>query len=323
MKEEALVRAGDHRQRRPDRDRRWGAGPRRGHPDAPVGLLVDRLGFKRASVLADLESAAAVAAVPLLYLAGILQFWQLVLLAARGDLVSLVARNQAQLEEAATSIPGQVSWAVADVTDRVGLERAVADLVQRSGPCDILVAAAGAARPGYLLQLDDQVFRGQMELNYFGVLNAVRTVTPSMVQRRTGSIVAVASTAALIGVYGYAAYAPSKFAVRGLMEMVRSELAPYGVHVGCVFPRHGHAGFAAENRTKPEEDARISAGIRPRRPDEVARAVLRGIDQRRFLITADPQTAALARGAGLLAPVLRRLTDRTVTKVQQERTRPH
>jgi 3-dehydrosphinganine reductase len=283
-----------------------------------VGPLVDRLGFKRASVLADLGSAAAVSAVPLLYLAGILQFWQLVLLAARGDLVSLVARNQAQLEEAATSIPGQVSWAVADVTDRVGLERAVADLVQRSGPCDILVAAAGVARPGYLLQLEDQVFRGQMELNYFGVLNAVRTVTPSMVQRRTGSIVAVASTAALIGVYGYAAYAPSKFAVRCLMEVVRSELAPYGVHVGCVFPPDMDTpGFAAE------EGARISAGIRPRRPDEVARAVLRGIDRRRFLITADPQTAALARGAGLLAPVLRRLTDRTVRKVQQERTRPH
>jgi hypothetical protein len=51
----------------------------------------------------------------------------------------------------------------------------------------------------------------------------------------------------------------------------------------------------------------------------VARAVLRGIDRRRFVITADPQTAALARTAGLLSPLLRRLADRTVRKVQQER----
>lgn len=161
-----------------------------------------------------------------------------------------------------------------------------------------------------------------MELNYFGVLNAVRAVTPSMIERRTGSIVAVASTAALVGVYGYAAYAPSKFAVRGLMEVIRSELKPHGVHVARAFPPDMDTpGFTVENSTKLDEGARISAGIKPHNPDDVARAVLRGIDRRRFVITADPQTAALARGAGLLAPVLHRIMDRTVRSVQQERAR--
>lgn len=112
----------------------------------------------------------------------------------------------------------------------------------------------------------------------------------------------------LAGVFGYAAYAPSKSAVRGLMEVLRSELQPHGIHVGCVFPPDMDTpGFTAENRARPEEGARVSAGIKPRRPEEVARAVVRGIERRRFLITADPQTAVLARGAGLLAPVLRRV----------------
>jgi 3-dehydrosphinganine reductase len=87
--------------------------------------------------------------------------------------------------------------------------------------------------------------------------------------------------------------------------------------VACVFPPDMDTpGFAAENLTKPEECARISAGIKPRHPDDVARAVLRGLDRRRFIITADPQTTVLARAAGMLSPVVHRITDRTVRDVQ-------
>jgi 3-dehydrosphinganine reductase len=239
------------------------------------------------------------------------------LLAARGDRVSLIARDPGGLREAASFVRGDVTWRAADVTDPEMLRHAMADLVEQSGPCDLLVAAAGAAQPGYFSQLDDDVFRGQMELNYFGVLNAVRTVTPSMIHRRTGSIVAVASAAALIGVFGYTAYAPSKYAVRGLMEVLRAELKPYGIQVACVFPPDMDTpGFAEENRTKPKECARISASIKPRDPDDVARAVLRGMRRRRFMITADPQTAVLGRAASLVAPVLHRILDRAVKDVQ-------
>ena len=109
------------------------------------------------------------------------------LMAERGYQVSLIARDATQLEAAMRSMPGQVASQVADVTNSGQLTRAVASLVARSGPCDVLVATAGAARPGYFLELDNDDFRSQMELNYFGVLNAVRAVTPSMVERRTGS----------------------------------------------------------------------------------------------------------------------------------------
>jgi 3-dehydrosphinganine reductase len=239
--------------------------------------------------------------------------------AARGDRVSLIARDSAQLDAVAAKLgPDGVAWEAADVTDHDALEGAIARLVAKGGPCELLVAAAGAARPGYFLELEDAVFRAQMDLNYFGVLNAVRAVAPAMVERRRGNIVAIASAAALVGVYGYAAYAPSKFAVHGLMEVVRSELKPFGVHVSCVFPPDMDTpGFAEENRTKPEECARISAGIKPRDPNDVARAVLRGVDRGRFVITADPQTTLLARAGGLLAPALHRMFDRTVAKVQR------
>lgn len=242
------------------------------------------------------------------------------LFAARGDSVSLVARDPVRLAAAAASMTGRVDRRAADVTDPAALEAAVADLVQRSGPCDVLIAAAGGSRPGRFAELDPQVFRDQMELNYFGVLNAVRCVVPSMVERGSGSVVAVASTAALIGAYGLGAYSPSKFAVRGLMEVLRAELRPHGIHVACVFPPDMDTpGLAAEIPTKPEELARISARIHVRRPEDVARVVVRGLDRRRFVITADPQSALLARVAGLLAPVVHGVTDHIVRQVQRQR----
>jgi 3-dehydrosphinganine reductase len=241
------------------------------------------------------------------------------ILAGRGDRVSLVARDPVRLAAAAAAMPGRVECRAADVTDPAALERAMADLVRRSGPCDVLIAAAGGSRPGRFPEMEPQVFRDQMELNYFGVLNAVRCVVPSMVQRGSGSVVAVASTAALIGVYGLAAYSPSKFAVRGLMEVLRAELRPHGIHVACVFPPDMDTpGLAAEIPTKPEELAHITARIRLRHPDDVARVVVRRLDRRRCTITADPQSALLARVAGLLSPVVHGVTDHIVREVQRK-----
>ena len=57
------------------------------------------------------------------------------------------------------------------------------------GPCDILVTAAGTAHPGYFEELDESVFRDQMEVDYFGTLHAVRAVVPSMIERRRGHLV--------------------------------------------------------------------------------------------------------------------------------------
>lgn len=124
-----------------------------------------------------------------------------------------------------------------DVADRAALTRAITELEAEQGqPCDILITSAGLARPGHFLELSDEVFRQMMEVDYFGTLYALRAVAPGMVERGYGSVVAVSSAAGLLGIFGYSAYAPAKFAVRGLMESLRAELVPRGVHVGVVFP---------------------------------------------------------------------------------------
>lgn len=224
------------------------------------------------------------------------------LVAARGSRVSIVARNPERLAEAAAAVGSGARTASADVTDADRLGAAVGALEAEAGPVDVLITCAGVAHPGYFEQLDVEVFRAQMDLIYFGTLHAVRAVLPSMLERGSGGIVGVASTAALLGVFGYTAYAPAKFAVRGLMETLHAEYGHRGIYAACVFPPDTLTpGYEAENLIKPPETVAVSAGVKPRAAETVAAAIVKGIERDRRIITADPGSAALARGGAPVA----------------------
>ena len=242
-------------------------------------------------------------------------------LAARGARVSLIARRQELLDEAAVELRGAgrtVETAAVDVTDRDAVTTAIDGLIAAQGPCDVLVTSAGIVEPGYFSALDDAVFRQTIDVDYFGTLWPIRAVVPSMVERRSGSIIGVSSGAGLVGVFGYSAYSPAKFAVRGLLEVLRCELAPYGVHVGCACPPDTDTPqLAYENRIKPRETAAISGAIKPLSAERVAASIVRGIDKRQFLITADMQTKLLARLTGVAPGLLQGMFDRTVRKTQR------
>jgi len=243
------------------------------------------------------------------------------LAASRGARVSLVARDEDRLAAAAATVgtATATATAAADVTDADALAAAVASCTEAHGPVDVLLTAAGGAHPGYFGELDAGVFRAQMEVDYFGTLHAVRAVVPAMTARGRGHLVLVSSTAGLVGVFGYSAYAPAKYAVRGLAETLRPELAPAGIVVACAYPPDTRTpGFDVENGLKPPETARISEAIKPREVADVAKAVIAGIEKDRLVITADLQTAALARAAGLLGPYVRATMDRTIRRVRAE-----
>jgi 3-dehydrosphinganine reductase len=246
------------------------------------------------------------------------------LLAGSGAAVTVLARDEERLHAAVAAVHASTAGAAvghvsADVRDADATAAAVAGAVVERGPVDVVVTAAGYARPGYFADLPDEAFRDQVDVDYFGTLHAVRATVPSMITRGRGHVVMVASTAALVGVFGYSAYAPAKYAVRGLAETLRPELAPHGIVVACAFPPDTDTpGLAAENAHKPHETARISAAIAPRSAESVARAIVRGIERDRLVITADLQSAALARAAGILAPYVRWTMDRTVRRARDD-----
>ena len=245
----------------------------------------------------------------------------------RGARVSLVARDVGRLAnaedqlETAIGDPTRVAAEPADVTDREAVERALGLLIAQFGPVDVLVANAGAAVPGHFEELPLDVFREQMDLNYFGTLHPIRAVVPSMIERGRGHLMLVSSAAGLVGVYGYAAYSPTKFAVRGLAETLRAELKPHGIVVGCAFPPDTDTpGLTRENESKPAATASISATVKVRSPDRVAHAIVKGIEKDRLVVTADSSTALLTKVSGLLGPFVRGTMDRHVRRAGRAST---
>ncbi len=238
----------------------------------------------------------------------------------RGARVSLVARGADALDAAADALRaagGQVGVATADVADAAQVDAAVAVRAESFGPVDIAICSAGQARPGYFQELDAELFHRMMDVNYFGTVNVARAVVNPMIERRSGSIVGVSSAAGIIGVFGYTAYAPTKFAVRGFLESLRGELAPYGIHVGCSFPPDTDTPqLADENRFKPRETKAIAGTIKPLSAERVAKSIVQGIEQERFTIIPDTATRGLAKVAAVAPGLVTRVMDRQVRKVR-------
>lgn len=233
--------------------------------------------------------------------------------AAKGARLTLLARGTDRL--AAVAEPLGATGVPCDVSDRDAVTDVLATAAAERGPVDVLVCSAGITLPGRFVEAEDQTFVDMIDVDYYGTLWPVRAVAPSMVERRTGSIIGVASAAALVGVYGYAAYGAAKFAVRGLFETLRTELVPHGVHVGCVYPPDVDTPMlAAENLVKPAETKAIAGSIKPISAEQVAQAIIKGVDKRQAEIYADAQTRALARTVALAPGVYRKLFDQRVRK---------
>lgn len=240
--------------------------------------------------------------------------------AEREAKLTLIARGEERLAATVVDVGQHGAEAIGgipcDVSDRAAVAAALARATAERGPVDVLVCSAGITLPGRFLEAEDDTFRAMIDVDYYGTLWPIREVAPSMVERGTGSIVGVASAAALVGVYGYSAYGAAKFAVRGMLESLRTELAPHGVHVGCVFPPDVDTPMLAEEeRCKPAETKAIAGSIKPLSTSRVASAILDGIDERRAEIYPDLQTRALARTVATAPGIYRRLFDQRVRTV--------
>ncbi|XP_037280932.1 3-ketodihydrosphingosine reductase [Rhipicephalus microplus] len=207
----------------------------------------------------------------------------------RGANVTIIARNLDRLEEAklelleeASSPEQAVHTLSADLakgnTSEAVLARGIEEAEQVCGPVDYLVNCAGSA---ISLRFDETPlieFRRMMEVNYLSAVHTTMAVLPGMKQRGSGSITFVSSIVGLMGLYGYTAYCPSKFALVGLAQSLRMEVKHHGIHVMVAFPPDTDTpGFAEEERTKPTETKLISAMVGLSSADAVATTMLQDI----------------------------------------------
>jgi NAD(P)-dependent dehydrogenase (short-subunit alcohol dehydrogenase family) len=119
----------------------------------------------------------------------------------------------------------------ADVRDLGAMQAAAAAAVQRFGGIDVVVANAGIASYGSVLQVDPEAFKRVLDINVLGVFHTVRATLPSVIERR-GYVLVVSSLAAYAASPGLAAYNASKAAVEQFANALRLEVAHRGVDVG-------------------------------------------------------------------------------------------
>ena len=248
------------------------------------------------------------------------------LLAQQGTSLSLIARDRSKLETARQEIKEvsidpkqQVLIFVADVSIQQQIDRAIQKAIAALGTPDLLITSAGIAHPGYFSEIPIEVFEKTMAINYFGSLYAVRAVLPSMEQQKRGKIVLISSGAGILGIYGYTAYCPSKFALRGLAESLRGELKPKKIDVTIVYPPDTDTPqLAAENKIKPPETKKITATAKAWTADAVAETIIRGVQKKRFAIAPGTELTVLNRLHSVIYPILNWYFDRMVKQVNRK-----
>jgi 3-dehydrosphinganine reductase len=241
---------------------------------------------------------------------------------ASGANVTLIARRAEILAAAAEEIRGsagssgnEILVLSADVADRASVSGAIADAGARFGTADVLVTSAGIVRPGYFHDLPIETFEEQMRVNYFGTLYAISAVLPAMRARGKGHIAMVSSGAGLMGIFGYTAYSPTKFALRGLAEALRGELRLDGIDLTIVYPPDTDTPqLHAENLVKPAETKLITGSAKVWSAEGVADRIVKGVEKKRFVVAPGWEMGTLGWTHSFLRPLLDRHFDRQIAK---------
>ncbi|MGL5834902.1 MAG: SDR family oxidoreductase [Waterburya sp.] len=248
------------------------------------------------------------------------------LLAAEGANISLIARDRRKLEIAQQEIAAvtidpkqQISIQTADVAKQESIELAIERAIAELGAPELLITSAGIAHPGYFAEIPIAVFEQTMAVNYFGSLYSIKAVLPAMKQRQRGQIVLISSAAGLIGVYGYTAYCPSKFALRGLAESLQGELKTQGIGVTIIYPPDTDTPqLAAENKIKPPETKKITATAKTWTAEAVAEQIIQGVKKGKFAIAPGLELTILNRFHSLLLPALNWYFEQIIKKINKK-----
>ncbi|OZI09231.1 short chain dehydrogenase [Siphonobacter sp. BAB-5385] len=130
---------------------------------------------------------------------------------------------------------------VADVSIQADHEAVMAAVMVQFGQLDVLINNAGISMRAMFEDLDPEVIRKVMDINFFGSVYATKAALPHLLQSK-GSIVGISSIAGYRGLPVRVGYSASKFALNGFLEALRTELLHSGVHVLTASP-----GFTASN----------------------------------------------------------------------------
>ena len=165
-----------------------------------------------------------------------------------------------------TSPPG-AAWTglVMDVDNDSSVQAGVAEVIERRGRIDALIAAAGWGIAGAAEFTSIAEAKAQFETNFWGCVRVVQAVLPHMREQRHGRIVLISSIGGVIGIPFQAYYSASKFALEGFAEALAYEVAPFAIQITLVQPGNIATDFTANRRragARPGDEAYAAAMTR-------------------------------------------------------------
>ena len=228
-------------------------------------------------------------------------------------------RSQSSREAMAKSLPA-LHTVICDVTEFDRIPQVVRQAEDKYGPVDVLINNAGYGHEGVLEESPIDEMRRQFDVNVFGAVAVAKAFLPKFRERRRGFIVNVTSMGGMITMPGIAYYCGSKFALQGISEVMRSEMAPFGVHVTTLCPGSFRTDWAGRSMIRTErsiadydslfdpirEARQAVSGNQLGDPEKLAAALL-------TLIEADSPPPQLLLGSDALKHVTAR-----IDRLQQE-----
>ncbi|MFE4712174.1 MULTISPECIES: 3-ketoacyl-ACP reductase [Paenibacillus] len=207
-------------------------------------------------------------------------------LAKEGANLGLISRTSGDLEALKAALTEvydvKVSIAVADISVQEEAERAVVSLQNDLGAFDALINNAGVAQFGTFLEMDPADWRRHLEINLFGVYYVTRAALPAMIERSSGNIINISSTAGERGFATGSAYCSSKFALMGMTESLAQEVRKHNIRVTALTPSTVNTPLAENAGLKIGDEDRMM------QPEDVAELTIAALKlpDRVFLKTA-------------------------------------
>ncbi|MGM0838039.1 MAG: 3-ketoacyl-ACP reductase [Bacillota bacterium] len=195
-------------------------------------------------------------------------------LAKEGVNLGLIGLTMANLEKVAAELAQydvQISAATADVSDLEAVKHAVEHIQTDLGSIDILINNAGVAKFGGFLELTPDEWENIIRINLMGVYNVTRVVLPEMIERKSGDIVNISSTAGEKGGPVTSAYSASKFAVLGLTESLMLEVRKHNIRVTALTPSTVATDLAHETNLITGDEEKVM------QPEDLAEIIVAGL----------------------------------------------
>ena len=202
-------------------------------------------------------------------------------LSKRGHRLVLAARRKERLEELANEL-GNARAVAVDLSQKDAAAKLLADVAANGETVDLLVNNAGFGLIGKFAELDADRLRQMIDLNVGALTDLCRAVAPGMIERKSGGIINVASTAAFQPGPKMAVYFATKAFVLSLTEALHEELKQHGVKVSCLCPgptRTEFGDIAGFGGNGMFDRVAMNAA-------EVVEAGLKGLDSNRAVVVA-------------------------------------